>query len=277
MCEGLQVVVSPWVNAQRPWFTVAVLTWGDHLWLARRCLDSLYRSVPRDVSELLVAANAPSPSVRAWLETETRQGRVDKLLVSELNLFKNPMMREVIRIARGDDLWWFDDDSHITDDGAFAQWWGQVQASSPRVVGWGATAFARAFDGFQDMAEARAWVRQARWYRGIEPPGGTGPWHDWWFLTGGCWWMRLSALRAIDWPDPRLRHVAEDILLGEAVRQQGWHLANVLHPGVAISDAPRRGESSAATPTWEPWAATESEPKRVLAANGGPYCPGTGA
>jgi hypothetical protein len=160
------------------------------------------------------------------------------------------MMKHVLHAARGDYLWWFDDDSHVTDPGAFGRWWGQVQASSPTVVGWGATAIAHGLDGFPTMADARQWVREARWFRGLEPPGGSGAPAEWWFLTGGCWWMRTAALRAMLWPDPRLRHVSEDILLGEAVRQQGWYLANIAEPGVAISDAPRRGEVQTAVPCW---------------------------
>jgi hypothetical protein len=204
----------------------------------------------RPVTEIVVAANAPAPASRAWLESETAAGRIDRLLVSERNLYKNPMMRHVLRFTRGDHLWWFDDDSHVTDPGAFKRWRGQVLASSPRVVGWGATAYALEFDGFASMREAIEWVRQAAWFQGHPPPGENGAQEPWWFLTGGCWWIRSAALRAIDWPDPRLRHVAEDILLGEAIRQQGWHVANVDAPGVAISDAARRGDVSRAVPCW---------------------------
>jgi hypothetical protein len=200
--------------------------------------------------EILVGANEPSAGVCEWLRREAASGGIDDLVVSPRNLFKNPLMRELIRLARGDYLWWFDADSHVTDAGAFCHWWNHVEASSPRIVGWGATAFAKEFEGFTTMGEARDWVRAARWFRGMEPPGSNGTPSEWWFLAGGCWWMRLSALRALDWPDPRLRHVAEDILLGEAIRQQGWHVANIADPGVAISDATRRGAAAAAVPLW---------------------------
>jgi hypothetical protein len=237
--------------APRPWFTVAVLTWGDHLDLVQRCLRSLWSTLPNELCEIVVAANAPSQESRHWLEEIFNQQRVDRLLLSERNLYKCPMLGHVLNVARGDYLWWFDDDSHVTDPGAFARWWEQVQASSPRVVGWGATAIAHWLDGFADLNEARQWVTQASWFRGLEPPGGPAGPEDWWFLTGGSWWMRVSALRALLWPDPRLQHVSEDILLGEAIRQQGWHLANVIDPGVAFSDAPRRGDVSGAKPSWD--------------------------
>lgn len=250
MSEVVSTQLAPGPPAYRPTVSFAVLTWGDHLDLIQRCLESIWRMAPGDGCEILVAANDPSPGSRAWLEEATAASRIHRLILSERNLLKIPMMRRLLGAAQGEYFWWFDDDSHVTDATAFSHWWAQVQASSPLIVGWGATAYTREFDGFQDPEEAGRWVSEAPWFRGQPPPGTSDGPDAWWFLTGGCWCMRTSALRAMDWPDPRLVHVSEDILLGEAVRQQGWYLANIVNPGVAISDAPRRGEAAKGVPRW---------------------------
>jgi GT2 family glycosyltransferase len=63
----------------------------------------------------------------------------------------------------------------------------------------------------------------------------------WYFILGGSWLIRTSAVRAIDWPDPRLLRHGEDVFLGEAIRQHGWQIANIGTPGVAINTEERRG------------------------------------
>jgi hypothetical protein len=67
----------------------------------------------------------------------------------------------------------------------------------------------------------------------------------WVFPTGGCWLIRTSAVRSLDWPDPRLIKLADDVFLGEAIRQNGWDMAHVSNRGVAISAERRRGDIGA--------------------------------
>jgi len=52
----------------------------------------------------------------------------------------------------------------------------------------------------------------------------------------------------MDWPDPRLVKLGEDVFLSEAVRQQGWEIAHVAAPGVAINTSARRGDPGPAHP-----------------------------
>ena len=54
--------------------------------------------------------------------------------------------------------------------------------------------------------------------------------------------IRTTAVRALDWPDPRLVKMGDDTFLGEAIRQQGWEIMDNGSPGVAINTAPRRGD-----------------------------------
>jgi hypothetical protein len=44
----------------------------------------------------------------------------------------------------------------------------------------------------------------------------------------------------LDWPDRRLAILNDDILLGEALRQQGWSYRGVSLAGIVLGDAPSR-------------------------------------
>jgi GT2 family glycosyltransferase len=100
-------------------------------------------------------------------------------------------------------------------------------------------------------------VRSAPWYRGLPPPswraGGKGEFNfaglgqgdgRWLFILGGCWLIRTSALRQLDWPDPRLVRLGDDVFLGEAIRQQNWTLGNLGTPHVALNTEPRRASAT---------------------------------
>jgi hypothetical protein len=106
------------------------------------------------------------------------------------------------------------------------------------------------------MDNVLEFVRTAPWYRGLPPPswrvGGKGELNfegrgtgdgRWPFILGGCWLARMQALRSIDWPDRRLVKMGEDVLLGEAFRQQGWTVQHIGIPGVALDTEPRRGHA----------------------------------
>ena len=62
------------------------------------------------------------------------------------------------------------------------------------------------------------------------------------FIEGGYYWMRVSALKEIKWPDPNLVHDGEDVALSAALQYAGWNIVN-LHNGVRINVGPRRGLS----------------------------------
>jgi hypothetical protein len=86
-----------------------------------------------------------------------------------------------------------------------------------------------------------AFIRAATWYRGRPLPGEPGGPAVWEFITGGCWLARMSALRAIDWPDPRIvqLHTGDDVLMGTAILQQGWQQVDIGALGVSPGHEPR--------------------------------------
>jgi GT2 family glycosyltransferase len=165
----------------------------------------------------------------------------------------------MFRHIHTDFIWWFDDDSYIIDRGAFEHWLAVAQAAPPNTVMWGQIAWCDYAGAFApNLPDAVAFVRSARWYRGLPPPswkpGGKGTFDyrgqgtgdgRWIFLIGGSWLLRTSVVRALDWPDKRLLRNGEDVFLGEAIRQQGWNIAHLNNLGVSINTEKRRGTSDA--------------------------------
>ncbi|MSU63488.1 MAG: hypothetical protein EXS31_14015 [Pedosphaera sp.] len=122
---------------------------------------------------------------------------------------------------------------------------------------WGQLNWCDSTIGFYHFNERATfeWVRAASWYRGLPlpswRPGGKGEFNfngtgmgdgRWHYLAGGCWMIRTSAIRALDWPDPRIQKMGDDTFLCEAIRQQGWKFRDNGSPGVAIDTESRRGE-----------------------------------
>ena len=236
--------------------SICVLTFADYPGLARQVIDSIRTHCPRPAYKLIVGANAVREETREYLDVLETGGEIDHLVASPRNLNKVPMMREMFRKVETEFIWWFDDDSYIVEPSAFDRWLSTALDSPPSTVMWGAMAMCDHVTAFDpELADAVQFVRRASWYRGLPPPcwkpGGKGECNyrgqgtgdgTWYFLVGGCWLVRTSALRALNWPDERLLFSGDDVLLGEAIRQQGWDIMNIDHPGIAINTEARRGK-----------------------------------
>ncbi len=233
--------------------TICVLTYGPFPQLARRCLESVRAHCKRDLYQLVVGANAVCAETERYLREWHENRAIDRLILSPVNLHKSRMMRRMFEELATEFVWWFDDDSYVTDPRALGERLGTARAAAPQVVLWGQQCFCTRTSAFWEDGDALAFVRTASWYRGLPPPFwepggkgefdfaglGTGDGH-WDFVPGGCWFVRTRALRALDWPDPRLVILGDDVFLGEAVRQQGWEIGNIGDAGVETSRAERR-------------------------------------
>jgi hypothetical protein len=118
-----------------------ILTYGDHLRLAQRTLESIRGYCPRSEYRLVVGANAVSVDTEAYLRSLQAKGEIDQLIVSPVNLNKCPMMRRMFDRVETEFIWWFDDDSYILEPGAFARWLEAAQAALESTVIWGQMAW----------------------------------------------------------------------------------------------------------------------------------------
>lgn len=217
----------------QPKISILVLLYGPCHREARRCLESILGNVPLDQSELIVGANIPCRETIDFLQAISH--RIEHQILSDVNLYKDPMMKQMLAKASGELVWWFDDDSHITSPAACEDLLKIVGESDEDVVQWGQEWWIDNPPGLHGENSMEEFVRKASWYRGRPMP--ESRWH---FATGGCWLMRRSALETLKWPDPRLRIELEDLVLGEAIRQQGWKSMDLGQFGVAVNDGETR-------------------------------------
>ena len=242
-------------RTKSPPLTVCVLTYGEHFDLAQRCIESIRANTTRALYRLLVGANAVGSRTDDYLRGLLRAGHIDRLHRSRRNLNKCPMMRRMFHSVKTPYICWFDDDSYVTETGALERQLEIARRSPVGTVMWGCRAGCNNPSTFIDIPDVGKFVRTARWYGGLTPPSwlpggkgefnheGRGTGNGWWqFILGGFWLVRTRAIRALDWPDRRLKKLGDDVLLGEAVRQQGWTIQNIGPCGVAVNQAQRRGE-----------------------------------
>ncbi len=238
-----------------PPVTICVLVYGHYPELARRTIASIRTHCGRDLYQLFVGANAVGPETLDFLHQLLSEGAIDRLIHSESNLNKCPMMGKMFETIQTEFVWWFDDDSYILDPMALPERLRLAGSSQTHEVMWGHVFFFGNETDFSYGTDVVGYVKRAPWFRGKEPPswapGGKGEFDftgegtgdgRWFFPTGGCWFIRTHAIRALGWPDPGLIKRNDDVLLAEAIRQQGWEFRDIGPCGVAINTEPRRGE-----------------------------------
>ena len=221
--------------------TIATVTFGDYAATIERCLASIRQHCPRGRYRIVVGANGVSDRSRGFLLDARRQGAIDRLHDSPLNLGKAQLMRRMLADIDTPYIWWLDDDAQVREPLALERRLEFADAAPPDVVIWGERWFHRNTDGWGMAPDMYAFIRAASWYRGRPLPGEPGGPAVWEFITGGCWLARMSALRAIDWPDPRIvqLHTGDDVLMGTAILQQGWQQVDIGALGVSPGHEPR--------------------------------------
>lgn len=237
-----------------PPVTICVLCYGDFAELARQTIESIRLHCERGLYRLFVGGNAVCDATRQFLEELQRKGAIDRLILSETNINKCPMMRRLFQGVDTEFIWWLDDDSWISDPWALSERLERAREAPPATVLWGHHFFFGHERDFSYGTDVVEFVETAPWYRGLPPPswkpGGKGLTRfqgreqgdgRWFFITGGCWFIRTSAVRALDWPDSRLIKRNDDVFLCEALRQQGWTFDDVGLLGVRINTKSRRG------------------------------------
>lgn len=222
--------------------TIGVLTFGDYPHLARRAIESIRAHCERSLYHLVVGANAIGGETRSYLESLEQTGAIDRLIISEDNINKCPMMRRMLEEVSTEFFWWFDDDSYVTSADALPDRLRIARSAPATHAMWGHKFFFSHETDFSYGTDVAGYVTRAPWYRGLQPPSWTsGSDGRWFFITGGSWFIRTEVLRTLGWPDHGLIKRNDDVLLGEAIRQQGWESIDIGPCGVEINKEPRRG------------------------------------
>ena len=228
----------------RPSAAICVLLFGDYPQLAMRVFESIEEHVPRADRELIVGANAIGAKTVELVDRLQHEGQIDSLIHSSQNVNKCTMMRRMLREVNAEYVWWFDDDSYIKSSSALMDRLCIAREAPQDTVMWGQAAFCESPSNFTSRSDVSGFVKTAHWCRGLRSPADelSKEGQRWRFILGGGWFIRTSALRRLNWPDPRLRKEGDDVFLGEAIRQQGWKIQDIGELGVSIDQERRRGD-----------------------------------
>jgi hypothetical protein len=230
-----------------PRVTILVLCYGNYAALARRTINSILEKCARAQYKLIVGANECGAETHGYLQGLLIAGKIDALVVEPVNVNKCPLMRKMLDAVTTQFVWWFDDDSYITDPAALDRRLVAMDRFGPRSVLAGHVFFYHGEVAWSYGEDVKGFVKSAPWFTGAPPPSGVleiipnWPADRWFFVTGGCWFARTGALRLLNWPDPRLIKRNDDVFLCEAVRQAGYKFEDIGPCGCIINDAPRRG------------------------------------
>lgn len=237
-------------------FTIFALTYGDHTDLFYRCMTSILQTCREAVpANIVVGLNEVSRRTHRYVDSliEKKWILLENVHTSVNNIHKYPMMRRMFYGARAHTrpapyFMWFDDDSFVKPEmkGAAPSFLTRVESAFASGPPDAHVAMVGAIYTQKLAGRQADWIRDQPWHKGqpVRDPAR--------FATGGWWAARSEDLFALNYPWPALDHRGGDVMLGQCLDQQGWHVVN-FRDGVAInadkdgreSKAPRRGYDSA--------------------------------
>lgn len=228
-----------------------VLTYGNHVTLAARCLNSIYPYVKRGGSTIRIGLNEVSSATEELVLIFSQGVPGPVFLYQEVqnkNVYKYPLMRRMFYDSESpvtsEYVMWFDDDSFVKNERLWSDVASVLGQEQPVLLG--STYVVPPFSELQCEA-----IRDQPWYAG-QPVGGNKKPR---FCTGGWWVARHAELARWDYPFLAIQHNGGDVLLGELCRQQGYKVVHY-NRNVAIN-ANREGRESAAArrgvTTERPW------------------------
>jgi len=253
-------------------YTIFVLCYGDHVDLAKRCIDSILESVPLDKIDLRVGGNELGPATIQYLQTIP----ATKLYLHSNNIKKYPLMREMFwdsdHPIRTPYLIWFDDDAYVVDP----RWLSLL--SSFIIAGHNKGYRMYGNKMFHDINmynknnhQPLHWFRQADWYtgmpfraRGSKRLAPNGSLID--FVVGWFWALDTVLMQTANIPDMRLNHNGGDITIGAQVHQAG-HQIQQFNKGKILVSTPKKTEGGRRVGGYEesfPWADPQSKFQRTF-------------
>ena len=225
--------------------TVFVLCYGPHPELAKKCLGSLFASVPAERLDVRVATNQVPQATIDYLRTLP----ITKLYINSENRHKYPVMRDMFyddqRPIATKYFLWLDDDTWVVKP----QW---IDDLCQTIINnhhynfrmYGNLMYHDLKHYSKNGGRPDQWFKSAKWYRNkqfrvrggqVEAPNGSVI--D--FAVGWCWAMETAAMRAANVPCPRLGHNGGDITIGEQMHQAGYGIKQ-WNRGKSLIACPRR-------------------------------------
>lgn len=254
-------------------YTIFVLCYGDHVDLAKRCINSILESVPLERIDLRVGGNELGPATISYLQTIP----VNKLYLHASNAKKYPVMREMFwdpqLPIQSSHLIWFDDDAYVVDP----RWLSLL--SSFIVDGhnkghrmYGSKMFHDINAYNKDNHQPYNWFKTAPWHNGVpfrargsERLAPNGSVID--FAVGWFWALNTNAMRSANIPDIRLNHNGGDITIGAQIHQAGFKVQQ-FNKGKVLVSTPKKESGGRRVGGYEesfPWVDPASTFQRTFA------------
>ena len=224
--------------------TICVIAYGPHADLAEKFLNQLYENTDPALFRLRFGLNEAEPRTHALVEKAVDKfGNID-VFVESINIFKNPLMRRLFYERPLGSKWtiWFDDDCFPTRPD-WLEWLAIRIKEKPDIAQWGWMRYAQ----YGDSNGIIDFMARSYWNKGLPLPRTQGATQDTFnridFAAGGFWALRTDVIKKLNWPDPRIVQYAEDVMLGEALRQNGFKMGAFTY-GYEIGDTPRRNSNA---------------------------------
>lgn len=223
--------------------TVMVGCYGDFSSYSVRALNSIASGKDmRRYCDVVIGLNECCAQTVSAARDLVERGLVDAIIECRSNLNKDPMMRQLIALAKTTYVMWLDDDSHFVDTswpqalGRFIEREHPFDAAGQNAR-WGPR---RDLDPqYMEFVRARPW-----WRTDAHQPQELREWVP--FVVGGLFLARTAFLREHDFPDGKMVKAMDDVALGELMHQAGGRMVglpgDILHM-MRISDGHRRGEN----------------------------------
>ena len=135
---------------------------------------------------------------------------------------------------------WFDDDSYVLRGDWLQRLVIKTQAH-PEMDAWGVRYLLFPDRDALEFAKTASWYRHLPWVIRRNEQDIPSPCFE--FPTGGFWVVRTRIVKALEWPDRRLRQAGDDFFFGEALRQNGYQVGS-FGRCIAVSAAERRNASA---------------------------------
>lgn len=226
--------------------TICVCTYGDNLLLLSRCVSSILANFNKNLYELRVGCNACPDRIINFLKNIN----VDKLLISEKNLYKNGMMKHLYEDLNSDYVFWFDDDSHVKEN-CLENLIKIAENSRGDEAVFGTLGMCTTLYEIEKEMGVNNWIKKQLWYKNKPWPNSEFDYSKkkdgFYFILGGNYFVKTKVLKEIYWPsDPtgflfNYARNGEDIIMGEAIHQNGYKCFNLgADYGISVNDSKTR-------------------------------------
>lgn len=208
-------------------------------WLAPRLLNAEFIQLG-EVADIRLGLNAVADVTRDLIQLGTANIFSDAVVIDEPdNIGKYPMMRQLFnsRPITAPITMWFDDDSCLVPGTDISAWLDRIEKQLTEFAAIGSV-YQQRFVG--DQID---WIKLQPWYCGLPVP----PYAK--FISGGWWAIRTDVLQQLNWPPENIKQRGGDVMLGEALRQNGFKIGhfrdglwiNANEDGVEAKAPRRRG------------------------------------